>query len=299
MGTLANPEKIKDLFDAPISDVEVIYAFDDLAVIKELNTGQYFTVEYEEAEDGNVSFKNLNSADFTEITDLFMNENPNVSVKSISEAVVKWDQFKNDQEACIKELSSISDIDNPEAFYGWMKYHADGLLEDGEFSSSKSNENENNGLELTGPIVFKNARKRIAYAAVLIPGEIDSDGESVTAEKIEEVAHEWMEHYRNIDLQHSLNNVGIPVETYLLPEEMTVKALDGEVMKLPKGSWILGSRLNTSTWASVEKGDLTGYSVMGIKRAALKSADNDNEIMMAMKKTLLRDLGEDSSYVSG
>lgn len=300
MGTLTNPEKIKDLFDAPISDVEVIYAFDNSAVIKELNTGHYFTVEYEEAESGDVSFKNLNSADFTEITNLFMNENPNVSVKSISEAVVKWDQFNNDQEACIKELSSIPDIDNPEAFYGWMKYHADGLLEDGEFSSSKSNENENNGLELTGPIVFKNARKRIAYAAVLIPGEIDSDGESVTAEKIEEVAHEWMEHYRNIDLQHSLNNVGIPVETYLLPEEMTVKALDGEVMKLPKGSWILGSRLNTSTWASVEKGDLTGYSVMGIKRAALKSADNDNEIMMAMKKTLLRDLGEDwvPAYVS-
>ncbi len=148
--------------------------------------------------------------------------------------------------------------------------------------------------ELTGPIVYKNAAKQIAYAAVLVPGEIDHDGESVTKEQTERAAHEWMQFYQNLDLQHTLNNVGVPVESYLTPEDRTVKAIDGEEMVLPAGTWILGSRLNDDTWTAVEKGDLTGYSVMGMARAAIKSAD------AALKKTLLKDLGPDwvATYVS-
>jgi len=149
------------------------------------------------------------------------------------------------------------------------------------------------GAELTGPIVFKSKLKRIAYAAVLVPGEVDIDGESVTAEKVEDAAHEWMELYQNVDLQHTLNNVGVPVESYLLPADMSVKAVDGEEMELPKGTWILGNRLDEGTWDAVEKGELTGYSVMGMKRAALKSAEKENDITAALKKTLLRDLGDD------
>lgn len=142
--------------------------------------------------------------------------------------------------------------------------------------------------EITGPIVIKHATKRIAYAAVLVPGEPDHDGELVDVARVEKAAHEWMESYRNVDLQHTLNNVGVPVESFLLPAEMSVKNIyTGEDMTLPKGTWILGSKTDEETWAKVEKGELTGYSVMGIRRAAMKSAD------AALKKTLLKDLGED------
>ena len=152
----------------------------------------------------------------------------------------------------------------------------------------------NKGLdvcELTGPIVMKNASKRIAYAAVLVPGEADSDGETVTKEKIEQAAHEWMQSYRNVDLQHTLNNVAVPVESYVLPMSMKVD-MQGVKTILPAGTWVLASKvLDEATWDMVEKGELTGYSVMGIRRTTLETASKSTEV--ALKKTLLRDLGED------
>lgn len=148
-----------------------------------------------------------------------------------------------------------------------------------------------NACELTGPIVMKNASKRIAYAAVLVPGEPDSDGEIVTKEKIEQAAHEWMQSYRNVDLQHTLNNVAVPVESYILPMDMEVE-MQGVKTVLPAGTWVLASKvLDEATWDRIEKGELTGYSVMGIKRATLETASKSAEV--ALKKTLLRDLGED------
>lgn len=148
-----------------------------------------------------------------------------------------------------------------------------------------------NACELTGPIVMKNAKKRIAYAAVLVPGEPDSDGEIVTKEKIEQAAHEWMQSYRNVDLQHTLNNVAVPVESYVLPMDMEVD-MQGVKTILPAGTWVLASKvLDEATWDRIEKGELTGYSVMGIKRTTLETASKSAEV--ALKKTLLRDLGED------
>lgn len=148
-----------------------------------------------------------------------------------------------------------------------------------------------NVCELTGPIVMKNASKRIAYAAVLVPGEPDSDGEIVTKEKIEQAAHEWMQSYRNVDLQHTLNNVAVPVESYVLPMDMEVD-MHGVKTILPAGTWVLASKvLDEATWDMVEKGELTGYSVMGIRRTTLETASKSAEV--ALKKTLLRDLGED------
>lgn len=148
-----------------------------------------------------------------------------------------------------------------------------------------------NVCELTGPIVMKNANKRIAYAAVLVPGEPDSDGETVTKEKIEQAAHEWMQSYRNVDLQHTLNNVAVPVESYVLPMDMEVD-MQGVKTILPEGTWVLASKvLDEATWDRIEKGELTGYSVMGIRRATLETASKSTEV--ALKRMLLRDLGED------
>jgi hypothetical protein len=158
-------------------------------------------------------------------------------------------------------------------------------------------------LELSGPIVYKSAdEQRIAYAAVLVPGEPDSDGEVLTAEKIEEAAHGWMESYRNVDLMHTLNNTGVPVESYILPEAMKVAAYGNDI-ELPAGTWILASKLSEEAWVGVKDGTLTGYSVMGIKKAHLESATKSAEgaiDVAAFKRTLLQDLGPDwvAAFVS-
>lgn len=147
------------------------------------------------------------------------------------------------------------------------------------------------GPELTGPIVGKsNAAKKIAYAAVLVPGEPDSDGEVLTADKIEAVAHDWLARYRHVDLQHKLDNVAVPVESYITEEDKTV-SFKGQEVILPKGSWIMASKVSDEVWPAVEKGELTGYSVMGVPAAAIKSGQVNKDTKP--KRTLLGDLGED------
>lgn len=141
---------------------------------------------------------------------------------------------------------------------------------------------------LTGPIVLKsNDERRLAYAAVLVPGEPDSDGDVVTAEKVEEVAHKWLEEYRNIDLMHTLSPANATVvESYVTPAEMSV----GDYT-LPQGTWVMGSKINDDdVWSAIKNGELTGYSIMGVRKAAFKSASISEA---ALKRTLLSDLGDD------
>lgn len=156
-------------------------------------------------------------------------------------------------------------------------------------------------VELTGPIVFKSTPERIAFAAVLVPGEPDLDagmGEKIlTVEEVERVANQWLADYGNIDLLHSLNNVAVPVQSYTTYSERTVD-VGGETLTLPQGTWILGSRLDESTWKAVVDGTLTGYSVMGIRKTALKEAigamkSGAVDIDASLKKTLIKDLGPD------
>jgi hypothetical protein len=140
--------------------------------------------------------------------------------------------------------------------------------------------------ELTAPVVFKNEEKRIVYGPVLIPDEPDSDNDVVSAEKIEEVAHKFVEQYGNIDLQHSLNNVGKLVESYILPFDWEID----ENTVIPKGSWIMGVRVtDDETWNAVKNGKLGGFSIMAIQRTAIKSAKNKH----ASKRVTLADLGQD------
>jgi hypothetical protein len=145
-------------------------------------------------------------------------------------------------------------------------------------------------VELTAPVVAKNDEKRIAFGPVLIPDEPDTDGDVVSAEKIEEVAHKFAEQYGNIDVMHTLNNVGKMVETYLSPVEMTYKQQDGSEVVVPKGSWMLGVRVtDDAAWKAVQKGELGGFSIMGIPQSAQKSAEKGQA---AEKRTTLKDLGD-------
>lgn len=139
---------------------------------------------------------------------------------------------------------------------------------------------------LVAPIVYKNEEKRTAYGPVLVPGEPDHDGEVVSAERIESVAHEFLRDYGNIDVDHSLNNVGRPVESYIAPVDFAV----GKTA-IPKGTWMLGVYVeDDQAWAAVKKGKLKGFSVMGVPRSELVEAQKS---ATGARKILLSDLGED------
>lgn len=143
--------------------------------------------------------------------------------------------------------------------------------------------------ELTGFILKQNQEQKIVYAPVLVPNEPDSDGDVVTPTKIEQVAHKFLESYGNIDLQHTLNNVGRVIESFIAPSDLNYNDF-----VVPKGSWMMGVRVtDDNAWNAVKSGKLTGFSIMGIQSATMKAAKNQEEIEAATKRTTLADLNDD------
>lgn len=131
---------------------------------------------------------------------------------------------------------------------------------------------------LTAPIVWKDEAKRIVYGPVLVPDVEDSDGDVVTAEKIEAVAHKFLEEYRLMEHMHSLKSIAHPVESYLAPVDMEL----GDTV-IPKGTWVVGAKINDDgAWEEVTKGQLTGFSIVAVPTGATKKT--------ATKKLTLRDI---------
>lgn len=247
-------QKVREAFNREDEfAVGLAYTFNDAVVLRDYENEKLYEVPYAVV-DEEIVFGEPKEAETVVILKRIMQENPDMSAKEVMKAL---------------------DMDGAEK-----------------------------GAELTGPIVMKDDAEQVAFAAVLVPGEPDRDfqrGEKIlTKEEVERVANQWLADYGNIDLLHSLNNVATPVQSYTTYSEREVEDITtGEKMVLPEGTWILGSKLDDDAWDKVQKGELTGYSVMGIKRAALKSllasmkSDKDVDFDASLKRTLIRDLGDD------
>ena len=128
-------------------------------------------------------------------------------------------------------------------------------------------ENAAKGSDLTAPIVWKDEDRRIVYGPVLVPDVKDADGDVVTADKIERVAHKFMEEYRLMEHMHTLRAVARPVESYIAPVDLTL----GD-SRVPKGSWVVGAKIqDDDAWSEVKSGRLTGFSIVAVPAGALKS----------------------------
>jgi hypothetical protein len=297
--------------EAEVSSIMVVYTFDSSVILKDYNTQKYYEADYSILPDGNIVKGVPKEVELTYVQKRLFAESLDFSsikniddIKNALDEVKKYDwSWAGSFTKCVEILTDKPGIDNPEGLCSWLHHEAEG-----KWPGEKAREEiitKEKGCELTGPIVMKNEAQRIVYAAVLVPGEPDYDydkGEKIlTREEIERVAHKWMLDYMNIDVMHSLNNVAKPVETFLLPMEWNVEAY-GQKLKLPIGTWVMASKVvDDITWKKVESGELTGYSVMGIRNTALKSLldsaskgkDILEEIKAVLKKTLIKDLGED------
>ena len=107
-----------------------------------------------------------------------------------------------------------------------------------------------------------------------------------------------MEGYGNIDVQHSLKNVGKPIRSWITEEDKVYKG----VGRVPKGSWMMSVRIqDDDTWSSIKSGKINGFSIMGMREPAFKSANAVAEypeayaavVKSAQKRTTLADLGPD------
>ena len=285
-------------------DIGIVSTFKDSIIVKDYKSNKLYEMNYTETEEG-ITFDEPHEVENVYVVKQILAANPNMAFKDVQNLIDTWDEWAGSYDACVSALEGKPGIDDPEALCAWLHYEAVG-----EWPGTKSIKSRIEQVELTGPIVFKNKKKRIVYAAVLVPGEKDYDGETVSKEKVEDSCHEFMELYQNVDYKHSFNNIGLPIEVYLTYSDRVVKALDGEELILPEGTWIMGSKITEEAFKEVEEGKLTGYSITGIMRAALKalkekdialalkSMEEKGVLLKALKKTLLKDLGPDWVPVS-
>jgi hypothetical protein len=115
-------------------------------------------------------------------------------------------------------------------------------------------------------------KEQYILGIVLVPDEVDLQGEFYTAETIRKAAHWYMEYYRQIGDEHRSimvygNNTpdqeGVPaslVESYLAPVAFE---MNGE--KVPVGTWLVGMKFYDPVyWARIESGEITGLSMGGL-----------------------------------
>ena len=104
--------------------------------------------------------------------------------------------------------------------------------------------------------------ERFLYGIVMEPLEVDAHGDTQRADTIRQTAHEYMQSYRNIGLQHKqyINDKIKILESYVAPADITLS--DGTVIK--DGSWVMGVRvLDNKIWNAVKAGKITGFSIGG------------------------------------
>jgi len=119
----------------------------------------------------------------------------------------------------------------------------------------------NSPVESRIAIAKLDAKKQIAYGMVYLPYVPDSQGDFMTPEEIERVAHNFLKKgaVEAIDTEHSLvRNGSAAVESFI--------ARPGDPDFVP-GSWVLGVHIpDKGIWAKAESGELGGFSMYGTGR---------------------------------
>ena len=104
--------------------------------------------------------------------------------------------------------------------------------------------------------------ERFVYGIAMEPGEVDTQGDTQTADTIRTAAHKFMEDFGNVGLQHTkfVNGKVKILESAIMPFG---GELAGVIIKV--GTWMFGVRvLDDGIWKSVKEGDLTGFSIGGV-----------------------------------
>ncbi len=99
--------------------------------------------------------------------------------------------------------------------------------------------------------------KQLAYGEVYIPMIPDSQGDFMTSEEIEKMAHQFMKDglLRGVDTQHDLaDNGSIVVESFLVRK--------GD-LDFIEGAWVAGVWVPDDVWPLVKSGELGGFSMYG------------------------------------
>lgn len=121
--------------------------------------------------------------------------------------------------------------------------------------------------------------EKLVYGVVYEPDIEDTQGDFMSASEIEKSAHAFLAKHRNIDEQHDFEDgAGELVESYVVQADFTVGT-----ETITKGSWVIVTRATDEIWDSIQKGDVTGYSMGGKAETVEKAEDG---MLMRLAKAM-------------
>jgi hypothetical protein len=114
------------------------------------------------------------------------------------------------------------------------------------------------------PIVKADRYKQIVYCVVLAPDENDLQDDIMTAEDIEQTAHDYLLEARVIGSGHKEPIDAGVCECYIAPVDFETDGQFGP-QKVKKGSWVIAIKVrDPKEWNKVLNGEYTGVSVGGM-----------------------------------
>jgi len=107
-------------------------------------------------------------------------------------------------------------------------------------------------------VVKVDKTKQIVYGVFLVPEKADHDGDVISSDDIEKVAHGFLVDYRTVDEMHKNIIAAEIVESSIAWKD----DLDYQGKKLSKGTWFGAIKINDrDVWEKVVSGDYKAFSV--------------------------------------
>ena len=150
------------------------------------------------------------------------------------------------------------------------------------FLITKANEGERGFLSV-GKIIKADNEIHYITGIVYEPMVEDTDSNYMTAEEIQKAAYWFAKNGDKVDLQHDFEACSscVVVENWVAKSDFTL----GEE-EVKKGTWLISVEVtDNALWESVEKGDITGFSMGGVG----KYSTQDMELQPIEKEGAMED----------
>ena len=142
-----------------------------------------------------------------------------------------------------------------------------------------------------GRILKADAESHYVTGIVYEPMVEDTDGNFMTEAEITKAAHWFMKNGGDVDLQHCFEKCdgAAVVESYVAKADMEI---EGEPIK--KGTWLMTMEItDDEVWDSIEKGDITGFSMGGVGAYSVvdvelpvEKSDEPEKLFLRLAKSL-------------
>lgn len=149
-------------------DVGIVATFESTVIVNDYKSNRLFEIDYSEVgEEKEIVFGQPREVENVYVVKQLLAANPEMAFKDVQNLIDTWSEWAGSYTGCVDALQGKPGIDNPEALCAWLHYEAEG-----EWPSEKASKGSRMTVELSGPIIeiCKDKKKRIAYAAVLVPG---------------------------------------------------------------------------------------------------------------------------------